>query len=236
MKKQCLSLTFLGLCFTQTVFAASSPANPIERPLTLAEGETVISGGLLYGKQENGDNEWGVDFGLGYGITENLSLDFSGLRYRFLARENNKTGLELTVGAGYHGELESDMFGDAHGYGADLAGKYVFSSDVAMLFSVGYTRWDEDRRDDRDEIHYTLGLQERIFDSVTLSASYTYRDLDDFNQDNAYAWYVGAEYNLMKNLDVGMYYGKTDFDFDLNGYDADEHYRKGLGAYVTYRF
>lgn len=236
MKKQLITLSLLSLFVAQAANAASSPANPIERPLTLAEGETSLSGGVFYGEQEDGEKEWDAALNLGYGITENLTLDFSGLRYRFLAREDNKTGLELTLGGGLRGELESDIYGDADGYGADFSGKYVFSPDTAVFFSVGYIRWDEDRREDRDEINYTFGLQERIFDDITLSASYTHRDLDDFAQNNAYAWHIGAEYNVMKNLDVGMYYGETDFDFDANGYDADEHYRKGLGAYVTYRF
>ncbi|MCY7294785.1 porin [Alteromonas sp. a30] len=236
MEKRIIALVLLGLSASTSVQAASSPGNLVERPITLADGETSLSLGAVYGEKQNGVHNWGADIQLGYGITEHLTLDFSGLRYRFMQRPENGTGLELTAGLGVRGELESEQFGDSHAYGIDITGKYVFSSDMAAVFNVGYIRWNEDHRENKSEFDFSLGIQKRLFEGVTLSASYTYRDLQDFAQDDAYVWNIGATYNIRKDVDISVSYGQTNFDYARNGYDADEHFRKGLGVYFTYRF
>lgn len=239
--KQPLSALLL-LCISSSVFAGAltsgklSPANPVERPLTLEDGEIQISGALAYGEKDNNDNEWGFGANIGYGVTEDFTIDLSGLHYRFLAREKNQEGLELAASLGWRGQLESEQNGDADGYGIDINGKYVFSPDFAVTFGIGHIRWDEDKLEDKKEFDYSVGVQKRIFENVTLGANYTYRDLSDFTQDNAYQLSVSANYTVMPNLDVGVFYAKTDFDFGANGYKTDEYFRKGIGAYATYRF
>lgn len=234
--KQQLSALML-LCVSSSVFAgALSPTNPIERPLTLADGEVQITGIALYGEEQTGDNEWGIAGNVGYGITEDLTIDFTGLRYRFLARDKNEDGLELTAGLGWRGHLESNQNGDAKAYGLDISGKYVFNPDLAVTFGAGYIRWDEDRLNDKKEFDYSIGVQKRIFENFTVGADYTYRDLHDFNQNNAYNFGLNANYTLTPNLDVGLFYAKTNFDYVKNGYNTEDYFRKGVGAYVSYRF
>ncbi|UAA38418.1 outer membrane beta-barrel protein [Paraneptunicella aestuarii] len=233
-------LTALALvCASTSVLADSlSPANPVLRPITLVDGEVAITGALAYGEESNGDNSWQLGFNAGYGITDDLTLDFSGLRYRFLAREGNKEGLELTAGAGLHGMYETQMEGDdeTFGYGFDISGKYVFSDDFAVNFGAGYTLWNGDVVSNRKETFYSVGVQKNIVENLTLMANYTYRDLRDFEQDHAYSATIGVNYNLNRNTDIGVFISKTDFDTLKNGYESDSQLDKEIGMFLQYRF
>ena len=103
--------TVIGLALASITASASahelSNSNLVERSLTLKDSEMVFAGGVYHGDSKR-ENETGVGLAVGYGISDNFTVGFSGLRYRFLARPNEGSGLELTVGAGGKGLLEQN--------------------------------------------------------------------------------------------------------------------------------
>lgn len=237
MNKYIAALT-LFIASSSVIADTLSPKNPILRPLTLKEREVSLIGGVAYGEESNSDKSFAVALNAGYGVTDNLMFDLSGATYRFLERADNDYGLELAASAGIRGIYESNVNNsdDTFGLGADIFGKYVFSDDMAVHFGVGYIHWKEDVLDNRSEMHYSIGLQKRIIRNVTFSTSYTYRDLSDFVQDNAYVWQTGLTYNVDRQLDVGVFFAKTDFDTLKNGYSSDSGLETSGGVFVEYRF
>ena len=237
MKKLLTALTLI--CASTSVLADGlSPANPVLRPLTQVDGEVALSGALAYGEESNDDKTWNLGLNAAYGITDDFTVRLSGLSYRFLAREGNKEGLELAADVGFHGIYDTltDNDDDTVGYGFSLQGKYVFNEDLALNFGTGYTFWNGDIEQNKKEMFYSVGVQKNIFDNLTLSADYMYRDLRDFEQDNAYIASIGANYNLSKNMDIGLFVAKSDFDAVKNGYQSDHHLESAIGAYMQYRF
>lgn len=234
MKKSVL----IGLILSSVAATASanklSEQNLVERSLTLKDSEVVLFGGLFHGETGN-ENDTGLGLSAAYGFTDNLSVGFGGARYRFMERANDGQGLELTFGAGYKGHMERNNV-DVNGYGADIAGKYVLSPDLAVLFSTEYVFWNHKGKDNASEHRYSLGALYQVMNNVTFSADYTFRDLKDFNQNNAYSASTGVHYALSKNTDVGLTFAYSDFDTEKNGYDTDSAYKRSYGAYVSYRF
>jgi len=234
MKKSLISIALL--LASSVVFAETSyPENPILRPLTLTDGTIAVSGALILG-EEKGDSRNELNLNAAYGFTDNLTLGLGGLNYRFLARENNKTGLELAVGLGIKGYQDSALNGDAVGYGVDLNGKYVFNNDFAMTFSVGHINWDEEILKNKSEYRYSVGLQANIAKDWTARAGYTYRDLNDFTQKDAHGVNLGLNYVYSKNTDIGLFAGYSNFDAQENGYKLDNSFERVAGIYASYRF
>jgi len=235
MKKLITTIALLSI--TSSVFAAStSPQNLVLRPLVLADSELAISGAVLYGEQTDKDEEWRVLPGIAYGLTQDLTLGFGEVRYRFMSRHQNGTGLELTAGLGFEGQLAVENADDSDSIGVDLAGKYVISNDTALLFSTKYVHWNEDDRKNRSEIRYGIGIQQNIYKNVTAFANYTFSDLKDFNKNSANSGAVGVNYAYSKSTDVGMFANYSDFDAVENGYKADDVFEKSAGIYLTTRF
>jgi len=234
MKK---SLICIALLLTSSaVFADTEyPKNPVLRPLTLTDGTIAVGGALAWGEEED-DRRGEINLHAAYGVTDDLTVGLGGLKYRFLARSGNNIGLELAVGLGVRGYQESASNGDSVGYGVDLNGKYVFNKDIAMLFSAGYVKWDEEKLKNKDEYRYSVGVQANIIKDWTASARYTYRDLKDFTQDEAHAVNVGLNYAYSKSIDVGLFVGYSDFDAQENGYKIDNSFERIAGLYATYRF
>lgn len=234
MKK--IFVTSLLLLTSSISYAETEyPKNQVLRPLTLTDG-TISIGGAISIVEEHDDTRGALGLHAAYGLTDNLMISLSGLDYRVLARDNNETGLELAVGAGIRGYQDSDVNGNAIGYGADLNGKYVFNSDLAMTFSVGYVKWDEENLGNKDEYHYSVGLQANLAKNWTTNVSYTYRDLKHFAQDDAHVVNAGVNYSYSKNTDLGLFVGYSDFDALENGYDLDNNFERSAGVYATYRF
>jgi opacity protein-like surface antigen len=234
MKKSLISIALL--LTSSVVFAETEyPENPVLRPLTLTDGTISVSGALAWGEEKD-QRRGELNLNAAYGLTDNLTLGLGGVNYRFLARQDNDTGLELAVGLGVRGYQESTINGDSVAYGADLNGKYVFDKDIAMIFSVGYVKWDEETLKNKDEYRYSLGLQTNITKDWTASAIYTYRDLKDFNQSDAHEVNVGVNYAYSKSTDIGIFAGYSNFDAQENGYILDNSYDRVAGIYVAYRF
>jgi opacity protein-like surface antigen len=239
MKKSLISVALLLV--SSSVFAENDsskskyPENPILRPLTLTDGTVQLSGALVLG-EENDKSRGELNLNASYGLTDNLTIGLGGLNYRVLARENNKTGLELAVGLGVRGYQESYEHGDSIGYGADLNGKYVFDKNIAMTFSIGYVSWDEEQLKNKSEYRYSVGVQTNIAKDWTAFANYSYRDLKDFTQDDAHSVNIGLNYAYSKNIDVGLFIGHSDFDALENGYSLDNSLDRAAGVYVSYRF
>lgn len=234
MKKTLISI---GLLLTSSsVFAETEyPSNPVLRPLTLTEGTVLVAGAVSVG-EENDDSRGEVNIYAGYGLTDNVTLGLGGIHYRFLARDNNKTGLELSVAAGIRDYQESSIYGDAVAYGADLNGKYVFDENLAMTFSLGYLKWDEENLKNKDEYRYSIGLQKNIVKDWSASIGYTYRDLKDFSQSEAHEASAGVNYAYSKSTDIGMYVGYSSFDAKENGYKQGDNFDRTVGIYAAYRF
>jgi opacity protein-like surface antigen len=234
MNKLLISIALL--LASSTAFAETEyPENPVLRPLTLTDGTISVSGALAWGEEK--DQKRGeLNLNAAYGFTDNLTVGLGGLNYRFLARDNNEKGLELAVGLGVRGYQDSTNNGDSVGYGADLNGKYVFDKNLAMTFSVGYIKWDEEKLENKDEFRYSVGLQTNIAKDWTASASYTYRDLIDFEQNHAHEVGVGLNYAYSKSTDIGVFAGYSSFDAQENGYKVDNSFDRVAGVYASYRF
>jgi len=234
MNKSLISIALL--LASSTVFAETEyPQNPVLRPLTLTDGTVSLSGALAWA-EENDDNRGELNLNAAYGLTDNLMLGLGGINYRVLARPDNKTGLELAVGLGLRGYQDSKLNGHSVGYGADLNGKYVFNENIAMIFSLGYIKWDEEKLKNKDEYRYSVGVQGNIAKDLTATASYTYRDLKDFSQNDAHEVNVGLNYAYSKNTDIGVFTGYSSFDAQENGYKLDNSFDRIAGIYAAYRF
>lgn len=234
MNKSLISIALL-LASSTVVAETEYPQNPVLRPLTLTDGTVSLSGALAWG-EENDDNRGELNLNAAYGLTDNLMLGLSGINYRVLARPDNKTGLELTVGLGLRGYQDSKLNGSSVGYGTDLNGKYVFNENIAIIFSLGFVKWDEEKLKNKDEYRYSVGVQGNIVKDLTATASYTYRDLKDFSQNDAHEVNVGLNYAYSKNTDIGVFTGYSSFDAQENGYKLDNSFDRVAGIYATYRF
>jgi opacity protein-like surface antigen len=234
MNKSLISLALLLV--SSTVFAETQyPENPVLRPLTLTDGTVTVSGALAW-VEENDENRGELNLNAAYGLTDNLTIELGNVNYRVLARPDNNTGLELAVGLGLRGYQYSKLNGDSVAYGVDLNGKYVFDKDIAMFFSLGYVMWDEEKLKNKDEYRYSVGVQTNVAKNWTATASYTYRDLNDFNQKNAHEVTIGASYAYSKNTDFGMFTGYSSFDAQENEYQRDNSFDRVAGIYAEYRF
>lgn len=234
MKKSFISIALL--LASSSVFAETTyPENPVLRPLTLTDGTVALSGAVALGEEKD-DSHSDINLNVAYGLTDNLTLGLGGLNYRVLARQDNKTGLELAVGLGVRGYQDSKVNGDSVGYGVDLNGKYVFDKDIAMIFSLGYINWDEEILKNKSEYRYSVGLQANVAKGWTATASYSYRDLKDFTQKDAHGVNLGLNYAYSKNTDIGIFAGYSDFDAQDNGYKLDKNFERVAGVYATYRF
>lgn len=233
--KKSLLITAL-LLSSSTVYAETKyPENPVLRPLTLTDG-TVAIGGAIAWVEEDDDDRAELNLNAAYGLTDDLTLGFGGINYRVLERKNNGKGLELAIGLGFRGYQESNVNGDSVAYGTDLNGKYVFDKDIAMTFSLGYVKWDEEKLKNKDEFRYSIGLQKNLARDWTASVNYTYRDLKDFTQDDAHEASIGVNYAYSKSTDIGAFVGYSNFDAQENGYNLDDNFDRAAGVYATYRF
>ncbi|WP_085297055.1 porin [Cognaticolwellia mytili] len=234
MKKSLVSVALL--IASSSVFAETEyPENPVLRPLTLTDGTIAVSGALGWGEEQD-DSRGVLNLNAAYGLTDDLTIGLGGLNYRVLARENNAMGLELAVGAGVRGFNKAIINGDSVAYGADLNGKYVFNKNIAMTFSLGYVKWDEEKQKNKDEYRYSIGLKTNVAKDWTTSVNYTYRDLKDFTQSDAHEVNVGLNYAYSKSTDVGMFAGYSSFDAQQNGYKLDNNFDRVAGVYAAYRF
>ena len=235
MKKSIISIALL--LGSSTVFAETEyPENRVLRPLTLTDGTISVGGAKAWVAEEEYDKRGEINLNIGYGLTDNLTLGLGGINYRVFARPDNEIGLELAVGLGFRGFQESRINGDSVAYGTDLNGKYVFNKDIAMIFSVGYVKWDEEKLKNKDEYRYSVGLQTNLAKNWSATASYTYRDLKDFNQNDANEVGVGINYMFSKNTDICLFASYSDFDAEENGYELGNSFDHAVGIYANYRF
>ena len=234
-----ISKSFISMALllaSSSAFAETEyPKNPVLRPLTLTDGTIAVGGALLWGEEKD-DSRGALSLNAAYGLTDDLTLGLDGLNYRVLARPDNNLGLELAVGLGVRGYQDSHVNGDAIVYGVNLNAKYVFDKNIAMTFSLGYVKWDEEQLKNKDEYRYSVGVQANVAKNWTASANYTYRDLIDFTQNSAHEVSVGLNYAYSKSTDVGVFTGYSNFDALENGYRVDHSFDHVAGAYVTYRF
>ena len=79
-------------------------------------------------------------------------------------------------------------------------------------------------------------MQTNIAKDWTASASYTYRDLIDFEQNHAHEVGVGLNYAYSKSTDIGVFAGYSSFDAQENGYKVDNSFDRVAGVYASYRF
>ena len=238
MKNTTLISLLAGLLTTATttfVYANElSEQNLVTRSLTLKNGEIMLSGAANYGKTGKLDDS-NLVLGAAYGLTDDLTVGLGGARYRLLKGPMAGHGLEVTIGAGIKGNLEQNNE-DALGYGADVIGKYVVSEQLAFTFGSEYVFWNKRGPDNAKEYRYSVGAMYSPIQNITVSAGYTYRDLDDFSQDKAYTVSSGINYASNEHMDVGLILTYSDFDPVKNGFDVDSAHKRNLRAYVSYRF
>lgn len=239
MKKVLIATIIASAFFTGVVAAnENSERSLVKRAFTLKDGEIQVGAAIGYG--ETGDeSDWGFNGGASYGVTDDFTVGLGELRYRVLARPDDSTGLELTFGAGLKGYMErADVVGDDEvlGYGLDIAGKYVFTDQFAVTFGTEYVFWNDIGFENRKEYRYSVGALYEPIRHLTFMTSYTYRNLDDFTQSNAYDVSAGVNYTLNKQTDVGIAFNYSDFDALENGFKAEYAHKRNLGMYFVYRF
>ena len=110
------------------------------------------------------------------------------------------------------------------------------SDRVALTFGTEYVFWNDIGSDNRKEFRYSVGGLYEPIRNVTLMASYTYRDLEDFTQSSAYDISAGVNYSLNKRTDIGLAFGYSDFDAVENAFKPEYAHKRSVGAYVSYRF
>ena len=98
MKKvTALALSAIGILAMQSACAQDlSKRSLVERALTLKDHEILVGGALGYGDSSS-DSGFNLGLDVGYGLSNDITLGLGGIRYRFLARDNDEQGLELTV-------------------------------------------------------------------------------------------------------------------------------------------
>ena len=234
MNKSLISIALL-LASSTVIAETEYPENPVLRPLTLTDG-TISVGGALAWAEENDDSRGELNLNAAYGLTDNLTLGFGGINYRVLARNDNKTGLELAIGLGLRGYQDSKLNGYSVGYGADLNGKYVFNENISMIFALGYVKWDEEKLKNKSEFRYSVGVQANVAKDLTATANYTFRDLKDFSQNDVNEVNLGLNYAYSKSTDIGIFTGYSSFDAQENGYQLDDNFERVAGIYTAYRF
>ena len=235
MKKIILACALASLSITGLVQGEEYSQNPILRPLTLTDGTAKITGAYTYGEQQNGDSESGIMANFSYGLTDDLQIGLEGLTYSLF---DNNTGFELAINAGLRGyhESDDDLVGDSLGYGVNIFGKQVINDNLAITFGTGYTYWNEEHLDNKRENTYSVGVMTNVAKDFTLSAHYTFRDLHDFQQDNANSVTIGLNHALTANLDIGLTLHSSDFEEERNDVAFHETPEKSLGLYAGWRF
>jgi opacity protein-like surface antigen len=225
------SCTFLALSATSQ--AAKYPQNPVIRPLTLTESTIELSGGYLYGKQHDKDNESTLAANMAYGISDDLQVSLTGLTYSLF--KNKNSGFELAATAGINGYYD-DKNGDNLGLGLNLFAKQIINKNFAFTFGTSYTHWKIEDYDNRSEFDYSIGALMNLAPKWTLAAQYTYRDLKDFEQSHANSSSLTLNYTLSKNTDIGTSFMYSDFSENLNDSALLETPEKALALYISYRF
>ena len=233
--KTVLSIVALSMVAASAGANELSVANPVTRSLTLQDNEVLVTAGLAHGRTNSHDYT-GVLLGAAYGVTDDLTVGPIGLRYNLMPRAYDGTGLEITVDGGLMGYYESKQFDDSFALGAGFTGKYVMNDDLAFTFSSHYLFWNEDERDDRSEVRLGAGAIVRVMDNLSFYADAAYRELKDFNQDNATEFGAGVIWNYSEQTDFTLGVSTTDFDPVKDGYDNDTVMETALSLSMTYRF
>ena len=216
--------------------ALSVHAAPKLTPLMLEQGEVQIGAMTLYGEEVDGSNSWTALPLVNYGITDDVTIGLTGVRYRFYDAVEDGRGLEITTGVGLHGFYEINNEDDAFGYGADILARYRLDPKTALLGSLDYTFWGEEGRDNRSEYQTSIGFQRQLSVRISLAGSYTYHHLEDFSENHANTYNLGMNYHWSQQTNVGLVAGYSDFDPVKNGYTSDSSFEKLVGAYISYRF
>ncbi|MFA3792395.1 hypothetical protein AB6T38_14865 [Aliiglaciecola sp. SL4] len=234
MKKRILILALIII--SPHIFADTlSEANPVMRNLTLNDNEMQVGLGASYGSGDDGNDVQPI-FSFAYGLTDNLTIGPTGLRYGIWQRAESKTGLEVTFDAGLMGIYESAEYDDSYALGGGLSSKYVLSHNFSIGISAHYLHWNEDKRDNKSEFRGGLSVIWRLKPNLSVYGIGVYRELEDFAQDNAYALSTGVIWNLSNQVDIFFDYTYTDFDSVQNGYDIDAHFKRQYSLNVSYRF
>lgn len=221
--------------FTQVNASELSIANPITRSLTLQDNEISLRIGAVYG-ETNDDKKSSPLLNLGYGLTQHLTIGPAGARYSIVPRNYNGLGLEVVVEGGIMGLYESSDFGDSIGAGIGVTGKYVLSENFAVTLGSHYVFWNEDKRDNREELRVDVGAMWGVHPAITLFANTEYRELKDFTQDKAWECSVGALYVVNDQTDFVFTLSSSEFDPALEGYDNDVSFESAVSVSLTYRF
>lgn len=244
MKKLILAVTCLMACssavaeqFTEEQFSQ----NPVLRPLTLPDSMLVVGGALRYVEKRDGSDTSKVNPWVRYGVTDNFTIGFDGLTYRFY----NDNGLELAVNAGFRGAStdEKDKSTDDDDEweiagGMALFGKKVVNEQLAFTFGVDYVRWDSDHnRVNRSEWGYSAGVLYQIAPQWTLNAGYTLRDASSgYDQDDANIYRVGLTKSFGNDFDIGVFYRHSDFDQPGSGANTELDNKTSAGISAAWRF
>ena len=208
------------------------PQNPVKRPITLSDGMVSLSAAVGNADELDGDEESFIVANAQYGVTDNFTIGFDGLTYRFY----DDDALQLAVNTGVRDAFETDELGDNAAVGIGVFGKQVLSNDFALTFGIDFIHWDIDNLDDREEVNYQLGFMYNLSNQWTLSAGYTYRDLEDFSESSANAYRAALTYTGLKNIDIGLFAVTSDYDDTSSGYWVRDEVEQGAGIYVNWRF
>lgn len=236
MKKLLLTGAVLASAFTGLAQANEYPQNPVVRPLTLNDGTIQAFAAVSHLKQHDDDNETKFNINAAYGLTDDWQIGFGGITYSAL--KNESSGLEIALNAGFRGGFTNNAkeIGDSLGLGLSAFGKQIINDDFAVTFGAGYVHWNEDHIDNKSEFHYSIGAMANVAKHVTLSASYTFRDLKDFEQDSANVVSAGLNYAMTSDIDLGLNITYSDFEEMAGNKAFHEQAEQSASLYVAYRF
>jgi len=229
LKLVCLAGVSLS---TQVMADDGISKNPVLRPIVMNDGGIEVTGVVGHMKKVNGKEESFAIPGIRYGITDNLTVGVEGVSYRFYQDD----GLELGANVGFRNSFDTEEHGYSIAYGAAIFGKKVINNDFAINFGIDFVHWEEEKLDDADEIDYHLGFMYNIAPDWTLSAAYTYRDLDGFSQSHADVYMASLSYAYSDDIDVGIFAIDNNFKQQLNGRYVHNEIDQGAGVFVNWRF
>lgn len=236
MKNSVLVSSLAAVCVLASggVFAETGdiPKNPIVRPITMNDNGFQVTGIIGHSTKVDGDEDVYIVPALHYGVTDNFTVGTSGLTYRVY----NANGWQVGLNTGFRGAFDSKEFGDSVGFGGSVFGKKVINDNLAFTFGLDYIHWEEDVVIDKSEMDYSVGVLFNIAPDWTVSGNYTYRDLEDFNQDSANVYKMSLSYAFDNDIDLGVYAADSDYEEVVNGHYLHDEFDKTAGVFMNWRF
>ncbi len=189
---------------------AEYPIRYSERPLTLPSGMHQYQFGIDRWRNDvNSDTD--VVFWYQYGLTSNLTIDFIGLKYRFIHFDNFEMAMRSGLGEvsfGYGSEKGFEYRCTAWNY---LEGKQRFSHSFFTLFSLYYEKLISENQPEVQRVDYEwrsgimYGGYYLLTDALMLGISAACEIYDEPKKDKfieTIGMHVGYVFSVLYDIDM----------------------------------